>query len=158
MEELLRTTAERAARYLAGLKDRGVAPTPRAYRRTAHVGQARPCGRDVPPCASASPPGPRQRTMSSVAWKQCFGSRQQTLLLRNDFEVREIAVRAVSHPETDASFATVTPLAHHQTGFFRLIDEHAHVGRRDDNAHMEPAVRIGRGTDGLLVLPRLLGS
>ena len=27
MEKLLRTTAERAARYLAGLKDRGVAPT-----------------------------------------------------------------------------------------------------------------------------------
>src|SRR5947208_14334668 len=27
MEKLLRTTAERAARYLAGLKDRGVTPT-----------------------------------------------------------------------------------------------------------------------------------
>src|SRR6267143_4573362 len=30
MENLLRTTAERAARYLAGLKNRGVAPTPQA--------------------------------------------------------------------------------------------------------------------------------
>src|SRR6267143_1745577 len=30
MENLLRTTAERAARYLAGLKNRGVAPTPEA--------------------------------------------------------------------------------------------------------------------------------
>src|SRR6195256_4478428 len=30
METLLRTTAERAARYLAGLKNRGVAPTPEA--------------------------------------------------------------------------------------------------------------------------------
>src|SRR3977135_4682142 len=29
METLLRTTAERAARYLAGLKTRGVAPPPR---------------------------------------------------------------------------------------------------------------------------------
>src|SRR5438874_4257486 len=30
MKDLLRTTAERAARYLADLKDRGVAPTPEA--------------------------------------------------------------------------------------------------------------------------------
>src|SRR6266487_3767072 len=30
MQDLLRTTAERAARYLAGLKDRAVAPTPEA--------------------------------------------------------------------------------------------------------------------------------
>src|SRR2546422_7581131 len=30
MEDLLRTTAERAARYLADLKERGVAPTPEA--------------------------------------------------------------------------------------------------------------------------------
>src|SRR2546421_9281092 len=30
MQDLLRTTAERAARYLADLKDRGVAPTPEA--------------------------------------------------------------------------------------------------------------------------------
>src|SRR5437773_2608719 len=30
MEDLLRTTAERAARYLAGLQDRAVAPTPEA--------------------------------------------------------------------------------------------------------------------------------
>src|SRR5690242_17655473 len=30
MRDLLRTTADRAARYLAGLKDRGVAPTPQA--------------------------------------------------------------------------------------------------------------------------------
>src|SRR2546428_9697209 len=30
MKDLLRTTAERAARYLAGLKDRAVAPTPEA--------------------------------------------------------------------------------------------------------------------------------
>src|SRR2546422_6563139 len=30
MKDLLRTTAERAARYLAGLQDRAVAPTPEA--------------------------------------------------------------------------------------------------------------------------------
>src|SRR2546423_6454507 len=30
MEDLLRATAERAARYLAGLQDRAVAPTPEA--------------------------------------------------------------------------------------------------------------------------------
>src|SRR6266403_2498856 len=30
MKDLLRTTAERAARYLAGLKSRGVAPSPEA--------------------------------------------------------------------------------------------------------------------------------
>src|SRR2546421_993250 len=30
MQDLLRTTAERAARYLADLKDRAVAPTPEA--------------------------------------------------------------------------------------------------------------------------------
>src|SRR5437773_10079156 len=30
MQDLLRTTAERAARYLGGLQDRGVAPTPEA--------------------------------------------------------------------------------------------------------------------------------
>src|SRR5947208_976319 len=113
MEELLRTTAERAA---AGLKDRGVAPTPRAYRRTAHVGQARPCGRDVPPCASASPPGPRQRTMSSAAWEQCFGSRRFDIEL--DRAVAELDSSHVRHAiartcaETQTRSRAVTEATH----------------------------------------------
>ena len=42
MKELLRTTAERAARYLAGLKDRNVAPTPEALAHLKRLDEALP--------------------------------------------------------------------------------------------------------------------
>src|SRR2546427_13139644 len=42
MEDLLRTTAERAARYLAGLKDRGVAPTREALANLGRLDEAFP--------------------------------------------------------------------------------------------------------------------
>src|SRR2546426_12225517 len=42
MQDLLRTTAERAARYLAGLKDRGVAPTPQALANLKRLDEAFP--------------------------------------------------------------------------------------------------------------------
>src|SRR5437870_10389602 len=42
MKDLLRTTAERAARYLAGLKDRGVAPTPEALANLGRLEEALP--------------------------------------------------------------------------------------------------------------------
>src|SRR2546426_9844249 len=42
MQDLLRTTAERAARYLAGLKDRGVAPTPQALANLKRLEEAFP--------------------------------------------------------------------------------------------------------------------
>src|ERR1051325_11695186 len=40
MNDLLRTTAERAARYLAGLKDRSVAPTPQALANLQRLDEA----------------------------------------------------------------------------------------------------------------------
>src|SRR5207244_322836 len=40
MKDLLRTTAERAARYLAGLKDRGVAPTREALANLGRLDEA----------------------------------------------------------------------------------------------------------------------
>src|SRR5207249_3074330 len=64
----------------------------------------------------------------------------------------------VSHPQANPSLVTITQLVHHETRFLRLIDEHAHLRRRDDNPHMKPGVRIRHRTDGLLVLPRVLGS
>src|SRR5256885_3589661 len=42
MKDLLRTTAERAARYLAGLKDRGVAPTREALANLERLDEAFP--------------------------------------------------------------------------------------------------------------------
>src|SRR2546426_6745861 len=42
MEDLLRTTAERAARYLIDLKDRGVAPTPAAIANLGRLDEAFP--------------------------------------------------------------------------------------------------------------------
>src|SRR3989475_9569568 len=42
MQDLLRTTAERAARYLAGLKNRGVAPTPEALANLRRLDEALP--------------------------------------------------------------------------------------------------------------------
>ena len=42
MTNLLRTTAERAARYLAGLKDRGVAPTPEALANLGRLDEPLP--------------------------------------------------------------------------------------------------------------------
>src|SRR6266566_2631614 len=42
MKDLLRTTAERAARYLAGLKDRGVAPTREALANLGRLDEAFP--------------------------------------------------------------------------------------------------------------------
>src|SRR2546426_9535660 len=42
MQDLLRTTAERAARYLAGLKDRGIAPTPQALANLKRLDEAFP--------------------------------------------------------------------------------------------------------------------
>jgi glutamate/tyrosine decarboxylase-like PLP-dependent enzyme len=42
MNDLLRTTAERAARYLAGLKDRGVAPSPKALANLARLDEPLP--------------------------------------------------------------------------------------------------------------------
>src|SRR2546426_4366622 len=42
MKDLLRTTAERAARYLAGLKNRGVAPTPQALANLGRLDEALP--------------------------------------------------------------------------------------------------------------------
>src|SRR4029077_527264 len=42
MNDLLRTTAERAARYLAGLKDRGVAPSPKALANLARLDKPLP--------------------------------------------------------------------------------------------------------------------
>ena len=44
MEDLLRDTAERAARYLAGLEDRGVAPVPEAVRRLSALAGPFPAG------------------------------------------------------------------------------------------------------------------
>src|SRR5256885_13047145 len=41
-KDLLRTTAERAARYLAGLKDRGVAPTRKALANLERLDEAFP--------------------------------------------------------------------------------------------------------------------
>src|SRR5207245_10352627 len=46
--------------------------------------------------------------------------REKTLLLRNDFVVREITAGGGSQPQADPSLATLAQLAHHQTGFFRL--------------------------------------
>src|SRR5881409_3044835 len=42
MKDLLRTTAERAARYLAGLKNRGVAPSPEALANLARLDEPFP--------------------------------------------------------------------------------------------------------------------
>ncbi len=42
MKNLLRTTADRAARYLAGLKDRGVAPTPEALANLGRLDESLP--------------------------------------------------------------------------------------------------------------------
>ena len=42
MKDLLRTTAERAARYLAGLKNRGVAPSPEALANLRRLDEALP--------------------------------------------------------------------------------------------------------------------
>src|SRR2546427_7863922 len=42
MQDLLRTIAERAARYLAGLKHRGVAPTPEAIANLRRLDEALP--------------------------------------------------------------------------------------------------------------------
>src|SRR6266481_3330064 len=42
MQDLLRTTAERAARYLAGLKNPGVAPTPEALANLRRLDEALP--------------------------------------------------------------------------------------------------------------------
>ncbi|HEX9487246.1 MAG TPA: hypothetical protein VF976_09280, partial [Gemmatimonadales bacterium] len=42
MKDLLRTTAERAARYLAGLKNRGVAPSPEALTNLRRLDEALP--------------------------------------------------------------------------------------------------------------------
>ena len=42
MQDLLRTTAERAARYLAGLKDRAVAPTPEALNNLRRLDEPLP--------------------------------------------------------------------------------------------------------------------
>ena len=42
MEDLLRTTAQRAARYLADLKDRGVAPTPQALANLGRLDETLP--------------------------------------------------------------------------------------------------------------------
>ena len=42
MEDLLRTTSQRAARYLAGLKDRGVAPTPQALANLGRLDETLP--------------------------------------------------------------------------------------------------------------------
>src|SRR5206468_5640209 len=42
MKELLRSTADRAARYLAGLKDRHVAPTPQALANLTRLDEPLP--------------------------------------------------------------------------------------------------------------------
>src|SRR5258708_20698194 len=42
MKDLLRTTADRAARYLASLKHRGVAPTPEALANLRRLDEALP--------------------------------------------------------------------------------------------------------------------
>src|SRR5437870_11595194 len=42
MKDLLRTTAERAARYLVDLKDRGVAPTPEALANLRRLAEPLP--------------------------------------------------------------------------------------------------------------------
>ena len=42
MEDLLRTTTERAARYLAGLKDRAVVPTPEALNNLRRLDEPLP--------------------------------------------------------------------------------------------------------------------
>src|SRR4051812_6180311 len=48
MEELLRSTAERAIRYLAGLDERSVAPSPAAIERLVEVGGPLPDGPSDP--------------------------------------------------------------------------------------------------------------
>src|SRR5438552_2314592 len=79
-------------------------------------------------------------------------------LVGNDLQVSEIPAGAVPHPQADQSLRAVAQLGDHQTGLFRVADEDAHFGTRDDHAHMEPSVGVRRGTHGLLEGSRPLGS
>src|SRR5437870_8798069 len=79
-------------------------------------------------------------------------------LVGNDLQVSEIPAGAVPHPQADQSLRAVAQLGDHQTGLFRVADEDAHLGTRDDDAHMEPSVGVRRGTHGLLEGSRPLGS
>src|SRR5213083_1024267 len=79
-------------------------------------------------------------------------------LVGNDLQVREVPAGPVPYPQADQSRRAVAQLGDHQTGLFRVADEDAHLGTRDDDAHMEPPVGVGRGTHGLLEGSRPLGS
>src|SRR5205809_5122478 len=75
------------------------------------------------------------------------GSASQALV-GNDLQVSEIPAGAVPHPQADQSLRAVAQLGDHQTGLFRVADEDAHVGTRDDDAHMEPSVASDVKLDG----------
>src|SRR2546429_9702545 len=74
-------------------------------------------------------------------------------LVGNDLQVREVPAGPVPYPQADQSRRAVAQLGDHQTGLFRVADEDAHLGTRDDDAHMEPSVGVRRDSRAARRLP-----
>src|SRR5437867_1387787 len=76
----------------------------------------------------------------------------------NDLHIREIAAGTVPYPEPHQPSLAVAQLIDNQARLLRVGDEDADLRARDDDAGMEPCVRIRNRIHGLLVLPRLFGT
>src|SRR6185312_13588648 len=76
------------------------------YRKTAPHGLAERNGRDILPCASAFPTGPRRRTMWIRAWRQFCGLLVPTFLA--NLPVTRSAIDLAAQPSVPCRVRTLT--------------------------------------------------
>src|SRR6266545_3698440 len=102
--------------------------------------------------------GPNAKNLAGV---NCRDDRTRKFALhqlpRRDLQVREVAAGHVAHPQADESFPARTQLVDDERGLLPVVDEDTHFRTCDDDAHVEPAVRIRYRVHGLLVLSWMLG-